>query len=146
MNTNTPTPDTKPITAAERMREALSLVLLFHSGVKWDSEAVAKWERGIDTVHDPRGRTPNTHEATTRILCDAARAAILAYDATLDDGIAVALQNVRNFEAVLPLDWENAAALGFAEELQVSSWRSHLQELQTELRRAIDLHAMKHTP
>jgi len=55
------------LSPAEKMREALSLVLLFHSGVTWDSEARAKWEGGLERVFGPIPVTSDTHEATTRV-------------------------------------------------------------------------------
>jgi hypothetical protein len=48
-----------------RMRNALELVLLFHSGGEWDEVKAAKWNRL--TQH---------REPTTRVLCDCVREAL----------------------------------------------------------------------
>ncbi len=69
---NTPLPKTPE----EKMRAALSLVLLFHSGRSWDSTARKEWETGLEAVLGPVPVAPDTHEATTKVLCNAVRAAL----------------------------------------------------------------------
>lgn len=76
----------------DKLREALKLVLLFHSGSPWDFEKQQAWANGLTAIlgnatsRDPKvvgangdgtwdGACP-TNEATTKNLCNAARAAL----------------------------------------------------------------------
>jgi hypothetical protein len=57
---------------------ALRLALLFHSGETWTHEREIEWTDYIRTIEQATGRAiiHGRFEATTRILCDAIRAAL----------------------------------------------------------------------
>lgn len=55
-------------------RAALRLVLLFHNG-PWSSQEAVQWLARLREVESATGAALS-HEATTRALCDAVRAAL----------------------------------------------------------------------
>jgi hypothetical protein len=57
---------------------ALQLALLFHSGEPWTHQREIAWANLIRTIEQETGRTvvQGRIEATTRVLCDAIRAAL----------------------------------------------------------------------
>jgi hypothetical protein len=57
----------RAVNSHDALVEALEAVLLFHDGAEWDSEKRCAWYNRTQSV-----------EATTKALCDTARAAIKA--------------------------------------------------------------------
>jgi hypothetical protein len=57
-----------------RLEAACKLALLFHSGSPWDSAKQWEWMKLLSECHD--GRPLDWWDASTKVLCNAIRAAI----------------------------------------------------------------------